>query len=109
MASLVLEVWNRGDLFVEVVQEDLTNHPGINTSFKMRRVVVLENIEIVPLHTHPWHKVLVLTVAPSSSSSSSQQSLHNMVLMWLPSSPTPVVEAVVAVVAVVEVVVESPF
>ena len=106
MASLVLEVWNRGDLFVEVVQEDLTNHPGINTSFKMRRVV-LENIEILPLHTHPWHKVLVLTVAPSSSSSSSQQSLHNMVLMWLPSSPTPVVEVVV--VAVVEVVVEAPF
>ena len=106
MASLVLEVWNRGDLFVEVVQEYLTNHPGINTSFKMRRmVVVLENFEILPLHTHPWHKVLVLTVAPSSSSSSSQQSLHNMVLMWLPSSPTPVVEVVVVVVAVVE----SPF
>ena len=79
----------------------------------MRRVVVLENIEILPLHTHPWHKVLVLTVAPSSSSSSSQQSLHNMVLMWLPSSPTPVVEVVVevvvVVVAVVEVVVESLF
>ena len=75
----------------------------------MKRVVVPENIEILPLHTHPWHKVLVLTVAPSSSSSSSQQSLHNRVLMWLPSSPTPVVEAVVAVVAVVEVVVESPF
>ena len=75
----------------------------------MRRVVVLENIEILPLHTHPWHKVLVLTVAPSSSSSSSQQSLHNMVLMWLPSSPTPVVVVVVVVVAVVEVVVEAPF
>ena len=109
MASLVLEVWNRGDLFVEVVQEDLTNQPGINTSLKMRRVVVLENIEVLPLHTHPWHKALVLTVAPSSSSFSSQQSLHNMVLMWLPSSPTLVVEVVVVVVAVVEVVVESLF
>ena len=109
MASLVLEVWNRGDLFVEVVQEDLTNQPGIKTCFKLRRVVVLKNIEILPLHTHPWHKALVLTVAPSSSSSSSQQSLHNMVLMWLPSSPTPVVEVVVVVVAVVEVVVESLF